>query len=180
MAPKDENELRNMLYTALHHQGPSAIRYPRGQAPGVALDRDFALIPWGEAEILRNGGDITIVAFGSMVHPAVQAAEELEKEEISAGVVNCRFAKPLDRKIAEMARKTGRVLVVEENIKQGGLGGAVLEMFNDLGLNNIRVGRMGLPDKFIEHGSSSILRTRYGLDVSGIAKEARDLFKQER
>jgi 1-deoxy-D-xylulose-5-phosphate synthase len=180
MAPKDENELRNMLYTALHHQGPSAIRYPRGQAPGVALDRDFALIPWGEAEILRNGGDITIVAFGSMVHPAVQAAEKLEKEEISAGVVNCRFAKPLDRKIAEMAQKTGRVLVVEENIKQGGLGGAVLEMFNDLGLNNIRVGRMGLPDKFIEHGSSSILRTRYGLDVSGIAKEARDLFKQER
>ena len=178
MAPKDENELRNMLYTALQQPGPSAIRYPRGQGPGVPLSKDFDLIPVGKAEVVREGSDIYIMAYGNMVQPSLQAAEELQKDGISAGVVNCRFAKPLDKKLGEIAFSTGRVLVVEENIRQGGLGGAILEMFNDLELNNIQVGRIGLPDRFIEQGSSSILRNKYGLDVQGILKEAKDICKR--
>jgi 1-deoxy-D-xylulose-5-phosphate synthase len=179
MAPKDENELRHMLYTALQMPGPSAIRYPRGQAIGVPLDKEMRLIQVGKSEVLREGRDIFIIAYGNMVQPSLQAAEELEKEAISAGVVNCRFAKPLDKTLGDLAISTGRILVVEENIRQGGLGGAILEMFNDMGLNNVRIGRIGLPDKFIEHGSSAVLRKKYSLDVSGIVKETKDICWRE-
>ena len=111
-----------------------------------------------------------------MVAPALKAADELEKEGISTGVINCRFVKPLDKGIADVASVTGRILVVEENIRQGGLGGAVLELFNDLDLQNIHVSRMGLPDQFVEHGPLSLLRKNYGLDAEGILKEARKMF----
>ena len=177
MAPKDENELQHMIYTAIQQPGPVAIRYPRGNGLGVSLDAGYKVIPVGQAEMVKDGNDLMILALGNMVHPALEAAEDLEKEGISAGVMNCRFVKPLDEKIAEHAEAIGRVLVVEENIRQGGLGGAVLEMFNDLGLKNIRIKRIGLPDKFVEHGPSNILRGKYGLDSAGILKEAREMIR---
>ncbi|MBW1998921.1 MAG: 1-deoxy-D-xylulose-5-phosphate synthase [Deltaproteobacteria bacterium] len=175
MAPKDENELRHMLYTALKQSCPVAIRYPRGKGVGVEMDQRFKTIPIGEAEVLKSGKDLTIIALGSMVHPSAEAAEILEKEGLSVGVVNSRFVKPLDRALADYAQSTGKVLVVEENIRHGGLGGAFLELLSDLGIDNVRVKRLGLPDKFIEHGPASLLREKYGLDTRGIAKEARDL-----
>jgi 1-deoxy-D-xylulose-5-phosphate synthase len=177
MAPKDENELQHMLYTALHHSGPISFRYPRGQGMGVPMESEYRLIPVGQAEILTEGTDLTILALGSTVQPSLQAASQLEKEGISVGVVNCRFAKPLDPVLGDLARTTGRVLVVEENIRQGGLGGAVLELFNDLGVDMVRVRRIGLPDKFVEHGSQETLRREYGLDKTGIIQEARDLIR---
>ncbi len=178
MAPKDENELRHMLYTALQHSGPVAIRYPRGTALGVPIDREYKTIPIGESELLRKGQDLLIIALGSMVSPSMEAAKILEEEGLSVGVLNCRFVKPLDKRLADHARAASKVLVVEENIRQGGLGGAVLELFNDVDVQNVRVTRMGLPDKFVEHGPLDLLRGKYGLDTSGILKEARDLCRQ--
>ncbi|MBW2615798.1 MAG: 1-deoxy-D-xylulose-5-phosphate synthase, partial [Deltaproteobacteria bacterium] len=175
MAPKDENELRHMLYTALQQPGPVGIRYPRGKGHGVPMDKNYKNIPIGEAEILRQGKDLLILALGGTVNPSLEAAFHLEKEGCTACVVNCRFVKPLDRQLGELAGSIGRVLVVEENIRQGGLGGAVLELFNDMGIENVRTKRIGLPDKFVEHGPAALLREKYGLDSSGILKEARDL-----
>ena len=174
MAPKDENELRHMFFTALQHNGPVAIRYPRGSGFGVPLDDDFQRLPMGEVEILKEGSDLQVLALGSMVYPSLEAARVLEAEGISAGVLNCRFAKPLDKKIADMAAPSGRLLVVEENVKMGGLGGGVLELFNEMGMGDIRVKRMGLPDLFVEQGAAGLLRKNLGLDAEGIVKEARD------
>lgn len=179
MAPKDENELRHMFYTALQHSGPVAIRYPRGSALGVPMDPDYVTIPIGKAEILRQGKDLLIVALGTTVQPSLEAAAILEKEGFSVGVVNCRFVKPIDTTLGELASSSGRVLVVEENIRQGGLSGALLELFNDMGIQNLLLKRIGLPDKFVEHGPVSLLREKYGLDTPGILKEARDLCQQE-
>ena len=178
MAPKDENELRHMLYTALKQAGPVAIRYPRGKGVGVPLDPDYKNIPIGQAEVLKEGKDLLIIALGSMVKPSMEAAMILEEEGLSAGVVNCRFVKPLDKRLVEYSTRAGRVLVVEENIRSGGLGGAILELFCDMNVLNVRIKRMGLPDKFVEHGPISVLREKYGLDKSGILKEARDLCHQ--
>jgi len=177
MAPKDENELRHMLYTALMHQGPVAIRYPRGRGEGATVEPEYRLIPVGKAEIIREGKDIVIIALGSMVSPSVKAAMLLEKEELSVGVVNCRFVKPLDRELVSFARPSGRVLVVEENVRQGGLSSAILELFSDMDALDVHIKRVGLPDKFVEHGPVTILRKKYGLDASGIAKAVRGFFR---
>ena len=175
MAPKDENELRHMLFTALKHSGPVAIRYPRGRGLGVSLDREYRVIPIGESEVLKEGKDLTLIALGSMVQPSLEAAAEMEKEGLSATVINCRFVKPLDKKLADYARRNGKVLVVEENIQQGGLGSAVLELFSDVGLREVTVKRLGLPDSFVEHGPVQMLREKLGLDKTGIIKAARAL-----
>ncbi|MBN2032377.1 MAG: 1-deoxy-D-xylulose-5-phosphate synthase [Deltaproteobacteria bacterium] len=175
MAPKDENELRHMLYTALRHSGPVAIRYPRARGYGVPIDPEYKVIPIGEPELLRQGKDLIIMAFGTMVFPSLDAAVELEKEGLSVGVVNCRFAKPLVSRLVDYGRAAGKVLVVEENALQGGLGGAILELFSDLGATDLIVRRMGLPDMFIEHGPIPVLREKLGLDREGIIKEARAL-----
>lgn len=178
MAPKDENELRHMIFTALKQPGPVAIRYPRGKGTGVGMDEEYREIPIGEAEFLRPGKDLLILALGSMVGPSLEAVELLEQEGLSVGVVNCRFAKPLDGRLAEEAVKAGRVLTVEENIRQGGFGSAVLELFNDRDIREVRFRRLGLPDHFVEHGPAPFLRAKYGLDREGILKEARDLCRQ--
>jgi 1-deoxy-D-xylulose-5-phosphate synthase len=175
LAPKDENELRHMLFSALEHDGPVSIRYPRGVGVGVPLDKGYHRISLGEAEVLKQGKDIVIIAIGSMVWPSLEAAGLLEDEGLSVGVVNCRCVKPLDKRIGEYSSSTGRVLIVEENIRQGGMGGAILEFFNDMGIADVVVKRLGLPDKFIEHGPLTLLREKYGLDKSGIAREAREL-----
>ncbi len=175
MAPKDENELKHMLYTALQHSGPVGIRYPRGEGVGIPFDADYKVIPIGQAEILQDGNDLMILGVGSTVYPCMEAAANLEKEGYSVCVTNCRFVKPLDKRLAEIAESTGHILVVEENIRQGGLGAAILELFNDMGVENVRIKRIGLPDKFIEHGPANMLREKYGLDTAGILKEARSL-----
>jgi 1-deoxy-D-xylulose-5-phosphate synthase len=175
MAPKNENELRHMIFTALNHTGPVAIRYPRGRGLGVPLDPDYKIIPIGESELLREGKDLTLIALGSMVSPCLEAAAEMEKEGLSATVVNCRFVKPLDKRLADYSKKTGKVLVVEENIQQGGLGSAVLELFSDMGIREVTVKRLGLPDSFVEHGPVEVLREKLGLDKAGIMKAAKSL-----
>jgi len=174
MAPKDENELRHMFFTALKHDGPVAIRYPRGSGLGVPLDDEYQQLPMGEVEILKEGKDLQVLAFGSMVYPALEASRVLEAEGISAGVLNCRFAKPLDKKIAAIAAPSGRLLVVEENVRMGGLGSGVLELFNEMGVRDTLIKRIGIPDLFVEQGPAGLLRKNLGLDADGIVKEARD------
>jgi 1-deoxy-D-xylulose-5-phosphate synthase len=179
MAPKDEDELRHMLFTAVHHPGPVAVRYPRGQGVGVAFSSALKKLPIGKAEVLREGRDLLILAVGASVYPAVAAAQELEKTGFSATVVNARFIKPLDETlILNLAAEHGRVLTVEENVAQGGFGSAVLELFADKDLTGLAVKRLAIPDEFVEHGSPAILREKYGLDAPGILQAALNLLEK--
>ena len=175
MAPKDENELRHMLFTALAFDGPIAIRYPRGKGVGVPIDEEYKKIPIGEVEEVTQGKDLLILTLGSRVHPSLEAATELEREGYSVGVVNCRFVKPLDPRLSEMAANTGRVLIVEENTLHGGFGSAILEFLIDQALSNVKIKRLGIPDRFIEHGPQGLLRKKYGIDRKEILAEARRL-----
>ncbi len=170
MAPKDENELRHMLKTALELNGPVALRYPRGAGYGVPLDKKIQALPIGKGELLREGADLTIVAIGSTVMPACKAAEQLAGQGINAGVINARFIKPLDADlILGQAQATGRIITVEENVLQGGFGSAVLELLHDNGMSQIKVKRIGIPDHFIEQGTQAQLRKDVGIDAEGIA-----------
>jgi len=163
MAPKDENELQHMLYSALRYSGPVAIRYPRSSGEGVNLDWDFKEIPFGKAELLKDGKDITVIAIGNTVYQALKVAEELEKEGISLAVINARFVKPLDENlILDFAKKTGKIITVEENTLIGGFGSAVCEFLADKNVS-VKIKRIGLPDKFIEHGDLKTLKKNYGL-----------------
>jgi 1-deoxy-D-xylulose-5-phosphate synthase len=171
MAPKDEDELRHMLKTALEYPGPIALRYPRGSGAGVPMEEESQTLPIGKAEILSSGNDILILAIGATVLPAVEAAKTLEARGIAATVVNCRFVKPLDTElITRLAKEIPQILTVEENVLHGGFGAAVLECLSDAGSRANRVVRLGIPDTFVEHGSQNILRAKYGLDASGIAE----------
>jgi 1-deoxy-D-xylulose-5-phosphate synthase len=179
MAPKDENELRDMLFTAVNHPGPIAIRYPRGRGVGVAFSSTLSKLPIGKAEVVREGEDILLLAVGASVHPSLEAAKELEKQGFSATVVNARFIKPLDENlILSLAAKHGRVLTVEENVVAGGFGSAVLELLSDRGLFGVTLKRLGIPDIFVEHGSQDVLRKKYELDAVGILKNALALLEQ--
>jgi 1-deoxy-D-xylulose-5-phosphate synthase len=170
MAPKDENELQHMVKTAIYSGRPISLRYPRGAGFGVTLDRDLKEIEIGRGELLVDGNDLTIVAIGSTVYPALEAADLLRERGIFASVVNARFVKPLDRELllAEAA-KTGVLVTVEENALLGGFGSAVLELLSDEGLSQVRVKRIGIPDSFIEQGSQAQLRADLGLNGAGIA-----------
>jgi 1-deoxy-D-xylulose-5-phosphate synthase len=180
MAPKDEDELRHMLYTAVEHPGPIALRYPRGRGVGVAFSSTLSKIPMGKGEVLREGEDLLILALGASVYPALDAAQKLAEQGFSATVVNARFVKPLDENlILSLAAKCGRVLTVEENVLAGGFGSAVLELLADRGLNGLSVQRLGIPDTFVEHGAPDILRQKYGLDAAGILKGALSLLNQQ-
>ncbi len=175
-APKDENELRRMLLTALSYPGPIAIRYPRGTAVGVSLDETIRPLPIGKAEILTEGDDLLILAIGSMVNEAMQAAENLSQEGIAATVVNCRFVKPLDTDlILSLSERIPRILTVEENVRHGGFGSAVLECLNDEGGNGFFLKRIGIPDTFIEHGPQKLLRHKWGIDAPAIVEAAQKL-----
>jgi len=176
MAPKDENELQHMLKTAIDYPGPAAIRYPRGNGAGAALDDDFRDLPIGRGEVLREGEDILLIAIGSVVQAAMEAAGCLEQEDIQATVLNARFIKPLDEDlILKWARRTGRVITIEENVLQGGFGSAILEMFQEHSFFPMSLIRLGLPDSFIPHGSQAILRNLYGIDAHGIELAAHRL-----
>lgn len=170
MAPKDDIELRYMLGLALNHNGPVAIRYPRGkilpQIRNPKLIDDFKI---GEAEILKDGKDVALIALGNTVYPSLQAAERLEKEGTSTMVINARFVKPLDRNlISSVAAMVPRIITIEENVLQGGFGSAIVEFLNKIEIPHIKVKRIGLPDIFIEQGSQDELRKIYGLDEEGI------------
>lgn len=180
MAPKDENELQHMIKTAIQHQGPASIRYPRGKATGVLLDEKIKVLEIGMAEHIRKGEDVIIIAIGVMVNPALEAAQKLEKEGISAGVVNARFVKPLDRElIGNLAKKVKRIVTVEEHVLEGGFGSAVLEYLSTLNITGLKISRIGLPDSFIEQGSQYYLRKRYGLDSEGIERVIKSLLSRE-
>ena len=176
MAPKDENELRRMLVTALSHPGPVAMRYPRGAAIGVKLDEDIRPLPMGKGEILTEGDDLLILAIGSTVHEALQANQVLIQDGIASTVVNCRYVKPLDVDlIASLAGRIPRIITVEENVRQGGFGSAVLECLNDGGVDGYSLIRIGISDAFVEHGPQELLRSKWGIDASAIVKTARKL-----
>ena len=169
MAPKDENEFQHMIKTAVECPLPVAFRYPRGKGIGVRMDPSLKSIEIGKGEILREGEDMLILAIGSTVYPSLQAAKRLGEAGIQTAVINSRFLKPLDGDlICSWAKKTSRVLTVEENVLQGGFGSAVLELFQERGLFSIQVKRLGIPDLFIEHGPPSLLRAKYGIDENGI------------
>jgi 1-deoxy-D-xylulose-5-phosphate synthase len=175
MAPKDENELQHMLRTAIEFPGPAAIRYPRGTGFGVPLDPDVKGLRIGESELLRDGDDVLIVAFGTLAHVALEAAVELAAEGVSAAVVNARFAKPLDvDRIVPLARRCRAVVTVEEHSACGGFGAAVMEALAEAGVvAPVRV--LAVPDQFIEHGNCAKQLAEFGLDVPGIAAAARAL-----
>jgi 1-deoxy-D-xylulose-5-phosphate synthase len=176
MAPADENDLRSMLATALSHDGPIALRYPRGAATGVPLDKTIEPLPLGKGKVLKTGDDILVLAIGRSVVDALEAHQKLADQGISATVVNCRFVKPLDTDlICGLAKKIPRVITVEENVRHGGFGSAVLEALSDQGLTGIRVERIGVADTFVEHGPQKLLRSLYGLDAPAIVKAAKRL-----
>ena len=177
MAPKDENELRHMLATAIAHDGPIALRYPRGRGTGVDLDESLTTLPIGKAEILIHGGDLLIIAVGSMVSEAVCAAALLsENHGIQATVVNARFIKPLDRElILAQAGRIQNIITVEENTLQGGFGSAILELLNDGGRHDAIVKRLGINDHFVEHGPQDMLRGKYQVDAKAIIQAALEM-----
>ena len=175
MAPKDENELQHMLQTAIDMGAPVAVRYPRGNGFGVPLDQSFHHLPSGKGEVLRDGKSGTILAIGTMVVPALEAAALLAGEGIDMTVVNARFVKPLDRElIISLAGRHVPLFTVEENALQGGFGTAVLELLADEGYADLTVTRLGFPDRFIEQGEQPELRALYGLNAEGIAARVRD------
>ncbi len=179
MAPKDEGEMRDMLYTMVEHEGPAAMRYPRGNGVGADLKREARLLEIGKAEILRDGGEVAIVAYGSMVHPAAAAAEHLAKDGIEATVVNARFVKPLDAGLLLALARTKRLIVtVEEAYLAGGFGSAVAELLEENGLlDAVRLVRMGVPDRIVTHGDPKLLLAKYGLDADGIYNRTREAWE---
>jgi 1-deoxy-D-xylulose-5-phosphate synthase len=168
MAPKDENELRHMLYTALTVAGPAALRYPRGNGVGIPIDPEFKKLEIGKGEILREGGDIGILALGSMVYPCLEAATRLEAMGISATVINARFMKPLDADlICCLGAERQFLVTAEEGTEAGGFGAQVAALLHDRRVA-ASILRIAVPDRIVPHGATDLLRAKYGLDVDGI------------
>jgi len=171
-APKDENELQHLLYTAVEAGHPMAIRYPRDSGLGVPLDTELHLIPIGKGEVLRHGEDVAILAIGATVAPALEAAQELASHGVEATVVNARFAKPLDSElIIDLTNRIKRIVTVEENAVTGGFGSGVADLLQKSGRCDVQVKSIGIPDEFTEQGTQAILRSKYGLDAKGIAQQ---------
>ncbi|MDP2601906.1 MAG: 1-deoxy-D-xylulose-5-phosphate synthase [Deltaproteobacteria bacterium] len=173
MAPKDENELQHMLKTAVDYPGPISLRYPRGEGCGVEMDRELRNLEIGKAELLRSGKDIAILAVGHTVLPALRAAEDLAPLGIDAAVVNARFVKPLDRDLLrDIVKRVHAVITVEDHAVTGGFGSAVLEFLAEEGIGDARVRRLGVPDRFIPHGTQDELRKLCGFDQEAITQTA--------
>jgi 1-deoxy-D-xylulose-5-phosphate synthase len=175
MVPKDEDELADMMYTAMLHEGPSAIRYPRGTGPGVAVKEQPVALEIGKAEVIKDSGrsDVAIFGLGAMLPEALRLAEMLEREGFSAAVINPRFAKPVDRGcVAQFGGRSGLVITLEDHVLAGGFGSAVMEALSELDVQ-VPVVRVGWPDEFIEHGKVDDLRTKYGLTAEAALVKAR-------
>ncbi|MEZ4521125.1 MAG: transketolase C-terminal domain-containing protein [Thermomicrobiales bacterium] len=176
MSPKDEIEMADMLKTAIAYEdGPIALRYPRGAGQGIEPGRDSVILPIGKGEILREGPDLTILAIGSRVSTAEHAAAMLADRGIQATVVNARFVKPLDEElIVRLARATGAVITIEENVAAGGFGSAVLELLAREGIQ-IPVQVLGIPDRIFDHASQDALRKQAGIDVQDLVEAALEM-----
>jgi 1-deoxy-D-xylulose-5-phosphate synthase len=174
MAPKDEAELRDMLYTAIEYKkGPIALRYPRGNALGVPVSDEFHKLEIGKGEVLRKGSDVAFLAVGSMVNYANIAAENLAKEDISVEVVNLRFIKPLDEELLlDVFKRFEKIFVLEENTVIGGLGSAILEFAAKVNAKP-DIELVGLPDQFVDHGTQQELHEMLGINPKGIADKVR-------
>jgi 1-deoxy-D-xylulose-5-phosphate synthase len=181
MAPKDENELRHMLKTAVASGFPVSVRYPRGKGIGVPLDNELSVLPLGRGEVLQDGTDLAIVAVGCTVHPALAAGRKLAAEGFGVKVINARFIKPLDAElILAAAASTHKLLTIEENVLAGGFGSAVLELLAREGMTNVMVRRLGIRDEFVEHATQAELRSLHGLDEEGILRAAKEMLEQSR
>ena len=176
MAPKDENELRHMLNSALTYNCPVAMRYPRGEGLGVPMDETFQVLPLGKAEVLQEGDKVTLLALGSMVHIAEQAAERLQAElGITPTVINARFAKPLDADtILQYAGQDTLLVTLEEQAVTGGFGSAVLELYNQHGIDARNVLTIGIADSFVQHGNTARLKEMQGLDVESVVAKVKE------
>jgi 1-deoxy-D-xylulose-5-phosphate synthase len=177
MVPKDEDELADMMYTAMLHEGPSAIRYPRGTGPGVPVKATPTALAIGKAEIIRESSspEIAILGLGAMLPEAIRLADLLEKEGFRTAVINPRFAKPIDRDtVSRFATQCGLLITLEDHVLAGGFGSAVMETINELGLH-VPVVRIGWPDEFIEHGKVENLREKYGLTAEAALEKSRPI-----
>jgi len=175
MAPKDENELRHMLKTAFETGHPTSLRYPRGNGIGVEQDKELVSLPIGKGEVLREGNAATIFAVGAEVWPAMHAADLLAKDGIEVTVINARFIKPLDDELIRKYCTPGaKIVTVEEGSLAGGFGSAIMERCQQLGLDDVDVHRIGIPDEYVHHGAQDVLRAQYDLDSEGIAKRVRE------
>jgi 1-deoxy-D-xylulose-5-phosphate synthase len=175
MAPADENECRQMLYTGFQHQGPAAVRYPRGSGPGRPVEAEMQLMPVGEADIVSKGRGVAILAFGSSVEPATEVASRL-----GASLVNMRFIKPLDASVVfEMINTHDLLVTVEENAVAGGAGSAVNELLASAGIA-ANILNIGIPDRYVEHGSRDDCLAMAGLDTDGIFEQINQRLKHSR
>ena len=180
MAPKDEDELADMMKTAVQLPGPSAIRYPRGLVAGVARKAEPQVLPVGVAEVLQDGSDVAILGLGPMVELARELAGRLEHDGYSAAIINPRFVKPLDRDMLELySRRVAAFVTFEDHVKMGGFGSAVIEALDEMG-SAVPVVRIGWPDRFIEHGKIDDLRARYGVSVDEAEAEVLPLLVRRR
>ena len=175
-APKDEAELRDLLYTGVQHNGPFAVRYPRGAGPGAPTELPMRQLPIGKGEVLREGKDVTLVGFGSTVQECLRAANILDEAGIDAAVINARFAKPLDVELlADYALRTRGIITAEENVRAGGFGAGVLEALAEEGLGDRVLATLAMPDTIVDHGPQTTMRQVYGLDGPGIAAKVQEL-----
>lgn len=182
LAPKDENELQHMLYTACHYEeGPIAVRYPRGEGIGVPLDSQLEMVPKGKAEIMKEGNQVTLLACGPIVYTALEAADELQKEGIEAAVINARYLKPLDEElILSFAKNTKCLVTVEEHLLAGGFGSSVLELLSQKGIDDVIVRSVGINDVFVEHGKPDQLREEHGITMENIIKKTKEALNSKK
>jgi 1-deoxy-D-xylulose-5-phosphate synthase len=179
MAPKDENELQHMLKTAIEYAGPISLRYPRGEGCGVKMDAEMKQLEIGTAELLRQGADVVIAGIGQTVMPALRAAHDLAPLGIDAAVVNARFVKPLDRELfRDLLLRVPRLITVEDHTVVGGFGSAMLEFMAEEGITGVEVKRLGVPDRFITHGTQDELRKLCGFDKDAIAQAALQIVRR--
>jgi 1-deoxy-D-xylulose-5-phosphate synthase len=180
MAPKDENELQHMLKTAVGCGCPVSLRYPRGKGAGSSLDGELKTLEIGKGEVLREGSDLAVIAIGSVVNPALVAAERLSEEGFKIKVINARFVKPLDDELILNAAATiKKIITVEENMLQGGFGSAVLELLAEKGITGVLVKRLGIPDEFVNHATQAQQRDKYGINEEGIILAIREMLLKE-
>ena len=168
-----------MLKTALEYSGPISIRYPRGEGCGVEMDAQMKNLEIGRAELLRDGRDVVIAAVGQTVMPALRAAQDLVSLGIDAAVVNARFVKPLDRVLfRDLLLRVPRLITVEDHTVVGGFGSALLELMAEEGITGVEVRRLGVPDRFVTHGTQDELRKLCGFDKEGIAQSALQIVRR--
>jgi 1-deoxy-D-xylulose-5-phosphate synthase len=178
MVPKDEDELADMLYTAMLHPGPSAVRYPRGTGPGTPVKEQPTALPIGKAEVIADGDDIAIFGLGALLPMASDLAKKLKQQGYSAAIINPRFVKPLDRDVlAAYARRVNVIVTFEDHVLMGGFGSAVMEALSEMQIE-IPVVRIGWPDRFIEHGKVEQLRARYGISVEAALEKLAPYLKR--